>query len=100
MTSLGLIARARRTIAPASTPSGIAVSSVAALDRARSGQLTFCGSAKYASLLADTGASIVLLSPDVAASPTRAPARIVVQKPQEALESAQNQAERVLRPYQ
>ena len=63
------------------------IDSVASLDRARSGQLTFCASAKYAPLLADTSASIVLLAPDVASSPTRASARIVVPKPQEALVS-------------
>jgi UDP-3-O-[3-hydroxymyristoyl] glucosamine N-acyltransferase len=63
------------------------IDSVASLDRARSGQLTFCGSPKYAPLLADTNASIVLLAPDVATSPTRASARIVVPKPQEALVS-------------
>ncbi len=63
------------------------IDSVASLDRARSGQLTFCGSPKYAPLLAETSASIVLLTPDVASSPTRASARIVVPKPQEALVS-------------
>ena len=63
------------------------IDSVASLDRARSGQLTFCGSPKYAPMLAETSASIVLLAPDVASSPTRAPARIVVPKPQEALVS-------------
>lgn len=63
------------------------IDSVASLDRARSGQLTFCGSSKYAPLLANTNASIVLLDPDVAEAPTRASARIVVKKPQEALVS-------------
>ena len=63
------------------------IDSVASLDRARSGQLTFCGSAKYAPLLAATNASVVLLAPDVAEAPTRASARIVVAKPQEALVS-------------
>jgi UDP-3-O-[3-hydroxymyristoyl] glucosamine N-acyltransferase len=63
------------------------VDSVASLDRARAGQLTFCGSSKYAPLLADTKASVVLLAPDVATSPTAASARIVVPKPQEALVS-------------
>lgn len=63
------------------------VDSVASLDRARAGQLTFCGSAKYAPLLASTKASVVLLAPDVADAPTGATARIVVAKPQEALVS-------------
>ena len=61
------------------------VQSVAALDRAGSGQLSFCGSARYAPLLANTGASVVLVAPDVADAATRAPARIVVDKPQEAM---------------
>ena len=60
------------------------VSSVASLDRAAAGQLSFCGSAKYAALLEGTAASVVLVSPDVAAGKTRA-ARVVVEKPQEAL---------------
>src|SRR6185503_8629639 len=47
------------------------VDSVASLDRARAGQLSFCASAKYAPLLADTNATIVLVSPDVAESDTR-----------------------------
>jgi UDP-3-O-[3-hydroxymyristoyl] glucosamine N-acyltransferase len=63
------------------------VDSVASLDRARAGQLTFCGSAKYAPLLEGTNASVVLLDPDVASAPTNAAARIVVAKPQEALVS-------------
>jgi UDP-3-O-[3-hydroxymyristoyl] glucosamine N-acyltransferase len=63
------------------------ISSVASLDRATSGQLSFCGSAKYANLLADTKASIVLVAPDVASAHTSAAARIVVEKPQESLVS-------------
>lgn len=63
------------------------VDSVASLDRARAGQLTFCGSAKYAPLLAGTNASVVLVDPEVASAPTNAAARIVVAKPQEALVS-------------
>ena len=63
------------------------VSSVASLDRARPGQLSFCGSTKYASLLADTTASIVLVAPEVGDTKTRAAARVVVDKPQDALVS-------------
>ena len=63
------------------------IDSVASLDRARSGQLTFCGSAKYLPLLAGTNASVVLLDPEVASAPSKASARIVVAKPQEALVS-------------
>ncbi len=61
------------------------VSSVAALDRATRGQLSFCASTKYATLLLDTRASVVLLAPEVKNARTSAPARIVVTKPQDSL---------------
>ena len=64
---------------------GASVRSVAALDRAAAEQLSFCGSPKYAALLARTGASVVLVTPDLAESATTAAARVVVPKPQEAL---------------
>lgn len=63
------------------------VSSVAPLDRAGRGQLSFCASAKYAPQLAATGASVVLLAPDVADAATSAAARVIVEKPQAALVS-------------
>lgn len=62
-----------------------AVTGVAALDRAAAGQLSFCASSRYASLLADTKASIVLLAPEVRDARTAASARIVVPKPQDSL---------------
>lgn len=61
------------------------VSSVAALDRASDGQLSFCASSKYAPLLVDTQASVVLLAPELRNARTSAPARIVVPKPQDSL---------------
>jgi UDP-3-O-[3-hydroxymyristoyl] glucosamine N-acyltransferase len=61
------------------------VSSVAPLDRASEGQLSFCATGKYATLLADTGATVVLVAPEVAAAATRAAARIVVKAPHDAL---------------
>ena len=61
------------------------VDSVAPLDRARAGQLTFCGSPRYAPLLASTQASVVLVAPGVADASTRAPARVVVERPQDSL---------------
>jgi len=64
---------------------GAGITSVASLDRAQAGQLSFCASPKYAPLLEGTSASVVLVSPDVADAPTRAPARIVVDKPHESL---------------
>jgi UDP-3-O-[3-hydroxymyristoyl] glucosamine N-acyltransferase len=63
----------------------VGVTSVASLDRARAGQLSFCASNKYAPLLAGTQASVVLVSPDVADAETSAAARVVVPKPQESM---------------
>ena len=63
----------------------VSITSVASLDRAGSGQLSFCASSKYALLLAGTEASVVLVSPDVANATTRAPARIVVDKPYDSM---------------
>ena len=61
------------------------ISSVASLDRARTGQLSFCASSRYAPLLAGTEASVVLVAPEVASVATRAPARVVVDKPHESM---------------
>jgi UDP-3-O-[3-hydroxymyristoyl] glucosamine N-acyltransferase len=61
------------------------VSSVAPLDRAVDGQLTFCGSARYAPLLAATRATVVLVAPDVADAATPARARVVVDRPHDSL---------------
>jgi UDP-3-O-[3-hydroxymyristoyl] glucosamine N-acyltransferase len=63
------------------------VSSVAPLDRASNGQLSFCATGKYASLLAGTKATIVLVAPEVAKESTRAAARVVVKAPHDALVS-------------
>ena len=61
------------------------VSSVAPLDRAADGQLTFCGSARYAPQLATTRATVVLVAPDVEDAATTARARVVVERPHESL---------------
>jgi UDP-3-O-[3-hydroxymyristoyl] glucosamine N-acyltransferase len=61
------------------------ITSVASLDRARTGQLSFCASPKYAPLLAQTEASVVLVSPDVASTRTKAPARVVVAQPHDSM---------------
>jgi UDP-3-O-[3-hydroxymyristoyl] glucosamine N-acyltransferase len=61
------------------------ITSVASLDRARAGQLSFCASAKYAPLLAATEASVVLVSPEVASAATRAPAQVIVDRPHESM---------------
>ena len=64
-----------------------AVTSVAPLDRAVAGQLSFCASSKYEDRLAASKASVVLLSPDVAGASTTVSARIIVSKPHDALVS-------------
>lgn len=61
------------------------VHGVAPIDRAIPGQLTFLASARYAPLLASCGASVALVAPELADTPTGVPARVVVAKPQEAM---------------
>ena len=63
------------------------VSSVAPVDRAEAGQLTFCAAPRYAALLAGTRASVVLVAPDVTDARCAAPAVITVDKPQDAMVS-------------
>lgn len=62
-----------------------AVGGVASLDRASSEQLSFLGVAKYAPLLSESLAGIVLISPELEETPGSVRARIVVDRPQEAL---------------
>ncbi|HET7632982.1 MAG TPA: UDP-3-O-(3-hydroxymyristoyl)glucosamine N-acyltransferase [Gemmatimonadaceae bacterium] len=61
------------------------VGSIAALDRARGDQLSFCSSAKYGALMSASRAGIVLVSAETAALPSSAKARITVGNPYEAL---------------
>ena len=61
------------------------VSSIAALDRANAHQLSFCGSAKYAPLMAASAAGVVLVSAATAQLPSPAAARIVVEDPHDSL---------------
>lgn len=63
----------------------VAVSGVAALDRASRRDLSFLGAAKYAPLFAASQAGVVLILPELAEAPGSAPARVVVDRPQEAL---------------
>jgi UDP-3-O-[3-hydroxymyristoyl] glucosamine N-acyltransferase len=64
---------------------GTRVGSIAPLDRARSDQLSFCGSPKYALLMAGSAAGVVLVSPRTLPLPSPAPARVVVDDPHDAL---------------
>ncbi|HEY4130829.1 MAG TPA: UDP-3-O-(3-hydroxymyristoyl)glucosamine N-acyltransferase [Gemmatimonadaceae bacterium] len=63
----------------------IEISGIAPLDRAAARDLTFLGVAKYAPLFTETNAGAALISPELAETSGKVPARIVVAKPQEAL---------------
>jgi UDP-3-O-[3-hydroxymyristoyl] glucosamine N-acyltransferase len=58
---------------------------IAPLDRAGEQDLTFFGAAKYAEAFAASRAGVVLISPELAETSGQARARVVVDKPQEAL---------------
>jgi UDP-3-O-[3-hydroxymyristoyl] glucosamine N-acyltransferase len=61
------------------------VSAIAPLGRAQSHHLTFLANAKYAPMLANASAGVLLVAPDLADTPGRVRARIVVAKPHEAM---------------
>ncbi|HZJ00896.1 MAG TPA: UDP-3-O-(3-hydroxymyristoyl)glucosamine N-acyltransferase, partial [Gemmatimonadaceae bacterium] len=61
------------------------VDSVAPLGRAAENQLSFLADGRYAPAFAESLAGIVLITPDLAETPGAAPARVVVDKPQEAM---------------
>jgi len=61
------------------------VRGIAPLDRAQTEELSFLSSPKYASLFADSRAGVVLVTPELVESPGAARARIVVEKPHDAL---------------
>ncbi len=63
----------------------VAVHAIAPLDRAGPEDLSFLASARYASLMEDTGAGIVLVSPELKETGGRCKARIVVSNPHDAL---------------
>jgi UDP-3-O-[3-hydroxymyristoyl] glucosamine N-acyltransferase len=63
----------------------IAVTGVAALDRATRRDLSFLAAAKYAPLFAESQAGVVLVAEELAETPGQVNARIIVSKPQEAL---------------
>lgn len=62
-----------------------AVRGIAPLDRARPEELSFLASPKYTGLFATSEAGVVLLTPELLESPGAARARIVVEKPHDAL---------------
>lgn len=68
-----------------SGPGDIAVTSIAPLDRASGGDLSFLATAKYAALFEQSHASVVLVTPELASAPGSCAARVVVAKPHDAL---------------
>jgi UDP-3-O-[3-hydroxymyristoyl] glucosamine N-acyltransferase len=63
----------------------VVVTGVAPLDRAGPEHLTFLASARYAPLFAECGAGVALVAPELADAPGRIAARVVVDKPHDAM---------------
>ena len=63
----------------------ISVTGVAPLDRATASEVTFLASARYAPLMAGSCAGVVLVAPELRAAAGGAPARVVVERPHEAM---------------
>lgn len=61
------------------------VTSVAPLHRARSDQLSFLADKRYASMLSDSSAGVVLVARELRGVAGRVPARVIVDKPYDAL---------------
>lgn len=66
-------------------PGEVVVSMVAPIHRAQPHEVTFLGTARYAPLLASSEPGVLLVTPELAETPGRARARVVVANPQEAL---------------
>ncbi|HEY4953294.1 MAG TPA: UDP-3-O-(3-hydroxymyristoyl)glucosamine N-acyltransferase [Gemmatimonadaceae bacterium] len=64
---------------------GTVVGGVAPLDRAGPGDVSFVAQTRYASLLRDTAAGVVLITAELADSPGSVASRVVVAKPHDAL---------------
>jgi UDP-3-O-[3-hydroxymyristoyl] glucosamine N-acyltransferase len=63
----------------------VRVTGVAPLDRAGPTDLSFLAAHKYAATFATSDAGVVLVSPELSEAPGRSPARVIVERPQEAL---------------
>ena len=63
----------------------VVVRAIAPLDRAGPDELSFLASARYAPMLQETGAGVVLLSPEFKDAPGRPRTRIIVSNPHDAL---------------
>jgi len=65
----------------------VEVDRLASLDRAGPRDASFLASPKYAAQLSDSNAGVILMAPAFADLPGRAPARILVERPHEAIQS-------------
>jgi len=63
----------------------VRISGIAPLDRAGPDQLSFLASKKYTSLLLESAAGAILVSPDLQDAPGRCANRVLVEKPHEAI---------------
>lgn len=63
----------------------VTVTAVAPLDRATASHVSFLGNSRYSAMAADTRAGVVLVSSELADVVAGVPARIVVEKPNEAV---------------
>jgi UDP-3-O-[3-hydroxymyristoyl] glucosamine N-acyltransferase len=63
----------------------VVVTAIAPLDRAGPEDLSFLASARYAPLMADSEAGVVLVTPDLKASAGKCKARVVVDQPHDAM---------------
>ena len=61
------------------------VAAVAPLDRASQRDLSFLGAPKYAAMFASSNAGVVLITPELSQAPGQCAARVIVERPQEAL---------------
>ena len=61
------------------------IRAVAPLERAAATDVTFLAAARYAPLMARSSPGVVLVTPELESAAERAPARVVVEKPHEAL---------------
>ncbi len=63
----------------------VQVRRVAPIERATTDAVTFLGSARYAAFLGECEAGVVLVSPELAETPGRPAARVVIRNPQEGI---------------
>ena len=88
MTAAEIAAAVGGTLVPtatSATTAGVAVDGIAPLDRATARDLSFLATSKYAGIFEQSGAGIVLLTADLAASPGQCVARVIVANPHDAL---------------